>query len=90
MSLRRLAIDNEYGHPNSLAQALHRPYPKAERLIATAIGLKPRAIWPSRYEANGKPLRDRKGNGQGRYVSSREYSARHRAGNVQVARGKPA
>jgi Ner family transcriptional regulator len=33
----------------TLNQALERPYKKAEGIIATAIGIDPRAIWPTRY-----------------------------------------
>lgn len=34
---------------NNLRNALYRPYPKAERIIAGAIGVSPADIWPSRY-----------------------------------------
>lgn len=34
---------------NGLRNALYRHYPKAERIIAGAIGVKPQDIWPSRY-----------------------------------------
>ncbi len=34
-----------------LRNALYRPYPKAERIIAGAIGVEPKDIWPSRYIA---------------------------------------
>ncbi len=44
---------------NSLYQALQRPWPKAERIIADAIGIPPHEIWPSRYDASGEPLRNR-------------------------------
>lgn len=41
----------EHGIASStLRNALRFPYPKCERIIATAIGLKPEDIWPSRYE----------------------------------------
>lgn len=33
----------------SLYNALIRPWPKGERIIAAAIGEKPELIWPSRY-----------------------------------------
>ena len=33
----------------TLNNALYRPYPKAERIIASAIGVEPAEIWPSRY-----------------------------------------
>lgn len=34
---------------STLANALFRPWPKGEQLIANAIGIKPQIIWPSRY-----------------------------------------
>lgn len=34
---------------DTLKNALTRPYPKAERIIAAAIGQEPSIIWPSRY-----------------------------------------
>lgn len=33
-----------------LRNALYRSYPKAERIIAGAIGVAPADIWPSRYQ----------------------------------------
>jgi len=55
-SLRRLSIAHGYS-PAVLKQALHRPYPKAEALIARALGLVPQTIWPSRYAPDGRPNR---------------------------------
>ncbi|MBK1651758.1 hypothetical protein CKO08_05850 [Halorhodospira halochloris] len=52
-SLRRLAIHHGYSSPTTLTTALTRPWPKGERLIASAIGVDPATIWPSRYIANG-------------------------------------
>ncbi|MEA5444715.1 helix-turn-helix domain-containing protein [Gammaproteobacteria bacterium AB-CW1] len=37
--------------------ALRKPYPRMERAIAEAIGLKPQQIWPERYDAAGFPNR---------------------------------
>jgi len=48
-SLRRLSGHHGY-HPQALAGTLRRPWPRAERLIAEAIGVPPEQIWPSRYE----------------------------------------
>lgn len=48
-SLRRLSLHHGYKSPTTLKEALHRRYPKAERLIAEAIGVDPATIWPSRY-----------------------------------------
>lgn len=34
---------------STLANALSRPWPKGERIIADAIGVHPSMIWPNRY-----------------------------------------
>ncbi|MDU1061635.1 MAG: DNA-binding transcriptional regulator SfsB [Leclercia adecarboxylata] len=34
---------------STLANALSRPWPKGEKLLAEAIGVEPWVIWPSRY-----------------------------------------
>ncbi|ENP0658832.1 helix-turn-helix domain-containing protein [Serratia marcescens] len=34
---------------STLRNALDRPWPKGERLIAEVIGVQPSDIWPSRY-----------------------------------------
>lgn len=36
--------------PCTLNNALRVSYPKAERIIANALGLEPQDIWPSRYQ----------------------------------------
>lgn len=48
-SLRKLSTEAGLS-PGALNNALDRPWPKAERIIAAAIGEQPEAIWPSRYE----------------------------------------
>lgn len=49
---------------STLANALARPWPKGEKIIADAIGLPPDVIWPSRYFRDGvridRPVRSRK------------------------------
>ena len=35
--------------PDTLKNALHRAYPKGERIIAGALNVDPASIWPSRY-----------------------------------------
>lgn len=57
ISLRQLSLLNGYNNPNSLAKALHRPYPLAEAIIAEALGISAPEIWPSRYGNDGKPNR---------------------------------
>lgn len=48
-SLRRLSMHHGYASPSTLTNALARPWPKGERIIADAIGVAPELIWPSRY-----------------------------------------
>lgn len=66
-SLRSVAIAAGYDKPDTLNQALRHPYPKAERLIAEAIGVSPKVIWPSRYHADGTSKSGRGERGLGRY-----------------------
>ncbi|NGZ68818.1 transcriptional regulator [Vibrio aestuarianus subsp. cardii] len=35
--------------PTTLSNALNRPWPKGESIIADALGIEPCDIWPSRY-----------------------------------------
>ena len=41
--------------PDSLKNALARPYPRGEKIIATALSLSPEEIWPERYSNQRKP-----------------------------------
>ena len=41
--------DNAGLKPDTLKNALHRSYPKGERIIADALDMEPATIWPSRY-----------------------------------------
>ncbi|WP_071604044.1 MULTISPECIES: helix-turn-helix domain-containing protein [Dickeya] len=44
------AVSRKAGLSSStLANALYRPWPKGELLIANELGVKPEEIWPSRY-----------------------------------------
>jgi Ner family transcriptional regulator len=44
------ALSREYGLSSStLSNALVRPWPKGEMIIAEAIGISPQEIWPSRF-----------------------------------------
>lgn len=47
-SLRKLSTECGLS-AGTLKSALDKPYPKAERIIADAIGIDPRTIWPNRY-----------------------------------------
>ncbi|MBF0368558.1 MAG: helix-turn-helix domain-containing protein [Magnetococcales bacterium] len=58
-----LAQTHSY-HTRAFSVVLERPMPHLEQLIADAIGIKPRRIWPSRYDGQGRTLRpDIKGRG---------------------------
>jgi Ner family transcriptional regulator len=81
-SVHRLSRQNNYA-PTALHIALRRPWPKAERLIAEALGVTPQDIWPSRYHADGRPKSGRGERGLGRYKPKR--STRRRRVNVRTA-----
>ncbi len=51
-SLTGLSVAAGY-HPTAAGKALKRPWPALEAVIAEAIGLTPRDIWPQRHEAAG-------------------------------------
>jgi Ner family transcriptional regulator len=51
-SLAALSVANGY-HPTAAGKALKRRWPALEVLIAEAIGVPARDIWPSRYDADG-------------------------------------
>ena len=41
----------------AVRMTLRRRWPAIETIIATHLGCKPQDIWPSRYDADGVPLR---------------------------------
>ncbi|TVO57569.1 helix-turn-helix domain-containing protein [Denitromonas halophila] len=51
-SISSLSLHHSYASRHTLSHALHRPWPKGERLIAEAIGKRPDEIWPSRYPSD--------------------------------------
>ena len=62
-------------------QALRVPMPRLEALIANRLGLQPKDIWPSRYDATGAPLRGlhaakRKPTGQKHIQTGQKRAAR--------------
>lgn len=57
-SLRKLSVHYGYS-PESLKEALRRDYPRAEKLIALAIGIPAAKIWPSRYAARASRAKAR-------------------------------
>ena len=55
-TLAGLSVEGGY-HPTAAGKALKQPWPALEALIAKAIGLPAEQIWPSRYDAEGRPKR---------------------------------
>lgn len=58
-SLQQLAKEHGYAGRSALSSALSQPYPKAEAIIAKALGFAPQEIWPTRYNADGTSNRTR-------------------------------
>lgn len=71
-TLRRLSQARGMA-PTYLANALDRPVPRGEAIIAEVIGVPAQQIWPSRYEADGSP---RRGLYAGGYDNGRRYLER--------------
>lgn len=44
-------------HPTAAGRALRTSWPELERVIASALGVAPQEIWPSRYDQLGVPLK---------------------------------
>jgi Ner family transcriptional regulator len=55
LSLAGLSVAKGY-HPTAAGKALKQQWPAMERLLAEALGLVPQEIWPSRYDAEGRPI----------------------------------
>lgn len=68
-SMARLSREHDYSS-GSLRLALRLPWPKAEAIIAAALGVSPQTIWPSRYHPDGTPKSGRGQRGLGRYKPS--------------------
>lgn len=82
-TLRQLSLQHGYA-PGSLKATLDAPWPAAERIIATAIGVHPAQIWPTRYDADGNPKSGRNQRGIGRW-STRKSSSALNTRNVESA-----
>lgn len=59
-SLRKLSQHHGFGD-STFRKALVHQYPRAEKAIADAIGITPQEIWPSRYDAGGNPVHQKRG-----------------------------
>lgn len=50
------ALAERHGYEESAVRvALGRPWPAVEKIVADLLGRHPKAIWPSRYDAEGRP-----------------------------------
>lgn len=56
---------------STLANALTRPWPKGEYLIAEALGVHPSVIWPERYIGEDGEMVERKELMRGRQLTKR-------------------
>lgn len=56
-SFNQLGYAKGYTSKSTLTSVLRQPWPKAEAIVAEAIGVHPMEIWPSRYNADGTPNR---------------------------------
>ena len=56
LSLRKLALSKGV-KPQTISKCRHIPYPKMEKVLADAVGLKPQELFPDRYYSNGLPNR---------------------------------
>lgn len=55
------ALSRQSGYaPSTLANALVRPWTKGELIIANALGVEAKRIWPSRYKKKTRALRIKK------------------------------
>jgi len=78
-SLRKLAFHHGFKNGSTLNVALRKPYPNAEKIIASAIGVTPEEIWPSRYD-HRRPLR---GVG-GAHCHIRQHTANSTASGIPI------
>lgn len=89
-NMAQLSCANGYGR-DSIRIALRTPWPKAETIIAAAIGVSPQTIWPTRYRPDGSPKSRRHERGIGRAkprqvspIPGKQYSGCADGCNVNV------
>jgi len=75
------ALAENAGFEGSAArQALKRPWPKAEAVIARRLKLHPKDIWPSRYSPDGTPRRVRASAGERKPEFPKNHRQKERVG----------
>lgn len=57
-TLTELSLRHQYSR-NSLHKVQSQNWPKAQKIIADALGVQPQTIWPDRYDASGAPIQKR-------------------------------
>lgn len=59
LSLKGLTLKDlgEKYNCTSLCIVFHRPFPRAEKIIADTLNLEPQTLWPDRYDSTGRPNR---------------------------------
>lgn len=62
--------------------ALRRPYPRMEYAIAERLGLSAPAIWPERYDPQGRPARGDPERQRAALLAARQRSKRARPRNI--------
>lgn len=86
-SLRQLGFHHGYTGDSSLSEVFRRPWPRAEEIIAAAIGRKPEELWPSRYDTEGNPNRKRGRTPKRPTHIASKANTRGRGRNTQKAAG---
>lgn len=82
-SLRQLGFQYGYTGDSSLSEVFRRPWPKVEGIIASTLGRKPHEIWPSRYDASGKPNRLGRGPKRPAHIKLNKATTRATGRNTQ-------
>jgi len=57
-TLASLSVSHGY-QVSAFSKALKRPWPTVEAIIAKFLDVPPTHIWPSRYDRDGSPRRER-------------------------------
>lgn len=56
VTLTRLSLDAGFS-ASAVRVAMLMPIPRVQAAIAKHLGLQPQQIWPSRYDAEGRPIK---------------------------------
>lgn len=69
-SVAAIAKEHGMGRRN-LYVAFVRPFPRAEKILADALGVTPKELFPERYDQHGLPTRRRANNSLGHLANSK-------------------